>query len=1841
MNNGNASTFHRFHRHPNHHHLPPSSSSSSFRRPIRRSVFPTTVALLLLSSPPPPPVFAVPTTTTIQPQPQPSPANDPHRDSPFSSSSISTDPIDDRYCGENWMDAYRNCRRPCPSGLDAECQNGDVAWTCHFYTGCGGGDGASSDHADDEEIEGDDNATAATATTTMAPIPPNFCGKNWMDAASSCSRPCPSGPSDCDEGQDCFVASDCVRPTVRWSSDLILTLLGGEEEKEQDDDDDGDGRGGSGLGKMNGDESGVLEESILDVLAAALNGHAGEEGIDGVSAMGAGVTGQTTVEGRRRWMREKEDDDEFIDIDHRTNRSSSTIVEVETNTPRRQLPTASSALDVSMTITGEYRPPPYLDLDHLVTSSINRASSTVIADLRQRASRVGSTYFERVRDLKATSADDVTTRPTPRPSGTPTRHPTSIPTATPTVSPTRARVQSLTTAKNRDGNDDPEKWWEGTSRSYGILFRVRTTSDADAVRILGMDIYAASSSPDEELHYEIWTKEGTWEGYEGNAAAFEKIAEGNVVSKGECSNESAANGTTTTCEFTRLPWEEFAPVSLAGGGGSRSFYVTLPSGRLVYGRRGAENEASGAAAAAVMERYSTPELEIYEGAGVLRYPLEEATDRTLDYRSPRSFLGRIYYDRMPCEGDVENEDGNGYYYDFGPCEAHSTQGVGAGEDEKDTEDVIEEGEMAPVVPTTVPTVGVVGGDEKWNDVIDADEVGNTTENDNDDVDANPQTDETLLAVPSEQLDDDNENDGAQTPSLEESHQSPFAGNGDDDFSDKKEIESNAGDETGQNALIAPDQEVEDTPHNVMNEHEHDNEVEYDNDTWENINMIETGNDNDAADGENSNTNASITSPATINDYNTYDPDGLLQTIFILTLQNVPDIVMNDREIVKYQQVLLNYLLKQSTLSAVMVDVLSVEVWHQELPHLKEIAKVKDTVVSSTSKKYRTKARKLQNVIDSISYSSSAFQNLSKDPSLINVEITTIVRSSNTKLPPDVASILILNVIASANSTFVDDLRNQQAFYSYFKNIDGVTVNLIEEATLPPTVAPTTYEQFLSRQAAENGPEGRRPARRFNIVVATGLGIAALWCLLTLCSLSYLRNARNKMKNDKMLNSLRSSKREIAERNYAFFRTAHRSRSDDWEGGEDGKLKSDFAPSEMAKQNSLVSRVTYRVDDTLEDRHNCDIESGALDFDDNFEDSDSDSDSTDGDGDRGSTDSDSSGDDDEREEDCGVFIPDRIDKGRSKVSILLDKKLGEKLGKIVQKKNPFDSNTSKVSLRTKSGQAGRKNRSFNSSLKSSATRFGFLVDKMSSRNLGQISGNAKLGMNVEGDVEKIMALKGGNDERTMSSRRKLGSVNEDDAILRKVTCRDECPLFAIPRSRESTEDEINRRQNSLALPKAKSHGVLLPSDGKDYPRESKQTRRKSDDLCPESAVAFSKLAECRKTHEVHDSNRTSYQKNRRKISCESRGGSAIASSSTTNGDDAIGMHNRKAVTIKPYETTSDSKYRRKSSSNNAKDNETSMSTKSTSRILRGAIVSSQSPNPVNDSQYRRKSSSENVGEASYSAARGSDLRTDQRGGSASHPPDSVIHSKHCRRSSFDSIGGVSGYLLDSDTTPKQRRRNSSGNFQVGSDPRSAKSTAVPSHSYNVIDPNHRRRSSFNMTEVSNEIDSLLAALADPGPRNKESRTAAASTYSPDFATYAKHWRRSSPRNFIVNGEKYPTLGGSRHRRSGSSEHVNINKDEDVTPEAFPDPQKNSSRDAVRDHRTTNSPQSRSYHVKRDSENTNHKYRYQSQQLHFRESNAPTTKKWTRRKSVDSESVASSLCHSADWSEIKRTKRRSSQ
>eukprot|EP00956_Cyclotella_meneghiniana_P007978 scaffold10623_cov65-Cyclotella_meneghiniana.AAC.2 len=150
---------------------------------------------------------------------------------------------------------------------------------------------------------------------------------------------------------------------------------------------------------------------------------------------------------------------------------------------------------------------------------------------------------------------------------------------------------------------------------------MRTKPDSPVVIVNGFALFTKSTS---KMKFELWSRLGNFKDYKGSLDGWEQIGKGSFKGEGP--------GIITT-----LPLDKITPVDIPGGGGAagtRAFYLTLLSKDLAYNfGQGTESDAA--------IQIETPEIELWEGEGVLLYPMPDAT-QTMYYRYPRRFLGTTH-----------------------------------------------------------------------------------------------------------------------------------------------------------------------------------------------------------------------------------------------------------------------------------------------------------------------------------------------------------------------------------------------------------------------------------------------------------------------------------------------------------------------------------------------------------------------------------------------------------------------------------------------------------------------------------------------------------------------------------------------------------------------------------------------------------------------------------------------------------------------------------------------------------------------------------------------------------------------------------------------------------------------------------------------------------------------------------------------------------------------------------------------------------------------------------------------------------------------------------------------
>eukprot|EP00986_Skeletonema_menzelii_P008552 scaffold3643_cov132-Skeletonema_menzelii.AAC.2 len=477
----------------------------------------------------------------------------------------------DNYCGKDWVNAANACPLHCPSGDDSECSTLGPEYGCFLFTGCHERVEAGEFGNRDPVKETDSDEEGGGEDAIEER---RYCGIDFIDAMLKCDegKLCTNG-DECGGGEVCVENTNCDKPLVSLNSEIVFTFTGTTTPMEDED-------------------WTIFNQVIFDLLK------------------------RTTT-------------DLSIHLESITLQSQKAYA--DTNT-----------VEVNVLLQAKYRPPPIKNLNTIAENSINLQKDTVVANLKKVGAESNRYYFTTdVKEIDAISKENATKRPTLSPTDSPTISPTGRPSLVPSPSPSgfptsspsgfpssmpsREHVQEIVTASTNEIKNMDDT-------SHGFLVNMRTKEDSPVVLIQGLEFYTETT---DRVGVEVWTKLGSFEGFEGTYDGWDMIASGLV--------KGAGYG-----RYTSIPTELFTPVSIPGGGGdkgTRAFYITLNTKDLVFKleSRGVNDGATDTKVVA-----SSPDLEIYNGKAVLSYPFPNPME-TWFYHSPRSFLGVVTYDRLPCK----------------------------------------------------------------------------------------------------------------------------------------------------------------------------------------------------------------------------------------------------------------------------------------------------------------------------------------------------------------------------------------------------------------------------------------------------------------------------------------------------------------------------------------------------------------------------------------------------------------------------------------------------------------------------------------------------------------------------------------------------------------------------------------------------------------------------------------------------------------------------------------------------------------------------------------------------------------------------------------------------------------------------------------------------------------------------------------------------------------------------------------------------------------------------------------------------------------------------------------
>eukprot|EP00970_Alexandrium_tamarense_P011562 scaffold2534_cov176-Alexandrium_tamarense.AAC.4 len=464
-----------------------------------------------------------------------------------------------------------------------------------------------------------------------------YCGMDWNEANTYCAIPCPSGlDTDCPVVETtgriryCFASSGCSQRVENLYWDGIISLefdkanhlanTGVETSSNASTAAMNDTTTTIEIPLMTNEEAALFEDSFMFFLNQAL-----KQKMDiTCSRMQSQEYDRPcvgVVSGRRQLM-DNTTDFALIGDDFRETPN------ITTSSRRRLARDASmTALDLEVQVCADYIP--IGGTNKFTVSDFGGFISGAIDDNQQGfvdTLSSSSPFFDALTGISTISLDDIA----------------EAPSSFPSESPTRSNDQVIETYLDTR-----------PSGSYGLVFSVRTPANVSSILLTGMKFLTKTTTT---LEYEVYTKLGTHTNSLGLTFQWDLIASGVTTGMGpEVFTSVLSEDSAVITNGIVEEYVGFKPVHVPGNRGQRSFYITVtkkykaedgsPIPLLFSYNIKAEND--GKAIYEIVE--DGPELEIYEGDGVLDYPFPRDKDGTSPYyRRPRGFIGGFEYDKNPC-----------------------------------------------------------------------------------------------------------------------------------------------------------------------------------------------------------------------------------------------------------------------------------------------------------------------------------------------------------------------------------------------------------------------------------------------------------------------------------------------------------------------------------------------------------------------------------------------------------------------------------------------------------------------------------------------------------------------------------------------------------------------------------------------------------------------------------------------------------------------------------------------------------------------------------------------------------------------------------------------------------------------------------------------------------------------------------------------------------------------------------------------------------------------------------------------------------------------------------------
>ena len=234
---------------------------------------------------------------------------------------------------------------------------------------------------------------------------------------------------------------------------------------------------------------------------------------------------------------------------------------------------------------------------------------------------------------------------------------------------------------------------------------------------------------------------------------------------------------------------------------------------------------------------------------------------------------------------------------------------------------------------------------------------------------------------------------------------------------------------------------------------------------------------------------------------TTSPTTTIRTI--VYVENTPDRPLGPRDRSKYIEIMTKFLDQSTSLKNNGITTMNITVVNDDLIEEPEDKKKGTSRLGNSNnlKKKRSLPNDSINGIDSYSYyyNEVGGRYVPETYPAIFVQTEFVVM---TALPYDVAAFYLWNEFRTHEAELLTQFHENTLFISYFRDIQNVTVQMVDEL-IAPTAAPTIFIENATITASENSVQQGFE----NIWLYLGITVGVVWFILTCCSLRHILNHR--------------------------------------------------------------------------------------------------------------------------------------------------------------------------------------------------------------------------------------------------------------------------------------------------------------------------------------------------------------------------------------------------------------------------------------------------------------------------------------------------------------------------------------------------------------------------------------------------------------------------------------------------------------------------------------------------------------------------------------------------------------